>query len=67
MSRFSWILLVLLVILGVSQLWNMDKRDAPSWTKCKENLLVQTFTGTCTIRNRESVSENLNSTSDIIN
>ena len=42
MSRFSWILLILLVILAVSQLWMMDNREAPSWTKCKENLLVQT-------------------------
>ena len=28
----------------------MDNRDAPSWTKCKENLLTQTLTGSCTLR-----------------
>ena len=50
MSRFSWILLILLVILAVSQLWMMDNRNAPSWTKCKENLLMQTITGNCTLR-----------------
>ena len=50
MSRFSWILLIFLVILAVSQLWMMDNREAPSWTKCKENLLVQTITGNCTLR-----------------
>ena len=50
MSRFSWILLILLVILAVSQLWMMDNREAPSWTKCKENLLMQTITGNCTLR-----------------
>ena len=30
MSRFSWILLILLAILAVSQLWMMDNREAPS-------------------------------------
>ena len=50
MSRFSWILLILLAILAISQLWMMDNIDAPSWTKCKENLLTQTLTGSCTLR-----------------
>ena len=50
MSRFSWVLLILLAILAVSQLWTMGNRDAPSWTKCKESLLIQTITGSCTVR-----------------
>ena len=50
MSRFSWVLLILLTILAVSQLWTMGNRDAPSWTKCKESLLIQTITGSCTVR-----------------
>ena len=50
MSRFSWVLLILLTILAVSQLWTMGNRDAPSWTRCKENLLIQTMTGSCTLR-----------------
>jgi len=50
MSRFSWILLILLAILGISQIWRMETREAPSWTLCKENLLMQTITGNCTLR-----------------
>ncbi len=50
MSRFSWVLLILLLILAISQLWTMGNRDAPSWTRCKENLLIQTITGSCTLR-----------------
>ena len=64
MSRFSWILLILLAILAISQLWMMDNRDAPSWTKCKENLLTQTLTGSCTLRDayKPKDLENLTST-----
>jgi len=50
MRRFSWALLILLAILAISQLWTMDNREAPSWTRCKEGLLIQTITGSCTLR-----------------
>ena len=49
MSRFSWVLLILLAILAISQLWTMGNKDAPSWTRCKESLLIQTITGSCTL------------------
>ena len=64
MTRFSWILLILLAVLAISQLWMMDNKDAPSWTKCKENLLMQTITGSCTLREsyRTKELENLTST-----
>ena len=60
MSRLSWVLLILLVILGVSQMWNMEKKGSPSWTKCKESLLIQTISGSCTLRDSEKNSKNPN-------
>ena len=41
MSRFSWILLILLVILAVSQLWMMDNREAPSGRSVKKTYLCK--------------------------
>ena len=58
MSKFSWILLILLAILAISQLWMMDNREAPSWTKCKESLLIQTITGSCTLRKGYGLNDN---------
>ena len=58
MSKFSWILLILLAILAISQLWMMDNREAPSWTKCKESLLIQTITGSCTLREGYRLNDN---------
>ena len=58
MSKFSWILLILLAILAISQLWMMDNREAPSWTKCKESLLIQTITGSCTLREGYGLNDN---------
>ena len=64
MSRFSWVLLILLLILAISQLWTMGNRDAPSWTRCKENLLIQTITGSCTLRKgfqSDNIEKDINS------
>ena len=58
MSKFSWILLILLAILAISQLSMMDNREAPSWTKCKESLLIQTITGSCTLREGYGLNDN---------
>ena len=58
MSKFSWILLILLDILAIYQLWMMDNREAPSWTKCKESLLIQTITGSCTLREGYGLNDN---------
>ena len=66
MSRFSWILLILLAILGISQIWRMETREAPSGTLCKENLLIQTISGKCTLRKGLEENKTVNPVNQII-
>ncbi len=51
MSRTMWILLALIGALSIATIWR-DSQDlpAPSHTLCKESLVKQIFTGTCTLR-----------------
>ena len=43
-----WVLLILLLILTLAQIWRMENREAPAWTKCKESLFIQTVFNKCT-------------------
>ena len=47
-----WILVILLTAMMIALIWRneMSGMTDPSWTKCKESLLVQTLTGRCTPR-----------------
>ena len=46
-----WILFGLLALLLIGSMWRANSGAAdPSWTKCKESLAVQMFTGNCTLR-----------------
>ena len=47
-----WILVILLTVMLLALIWRNEMSDMadPSWTKCKESLLVQTLTGSCTLR-----------------
>ncbi len=51
MSRTMWILLALIAALSIATIWR-DSQDlpAPAHTRCKESLVKQIFTGTCTLR-----------------
>ena len=51
MSRTMWILLALIAALSIATIWH-DQQDlpAPAHTQCKESLIVQIFTGACTLR-----------------
>ena len=59
MTRFMWILLILLIILSLAQFWKMENRDTPPWVKCKESLFVQTIFNKCTALNKDINQENL--------
>lgn len=50
--NLRWIFVTLLVGLAVAVLWRNEfsSQPDPSWTKCKESLLEQTFTSKCTLR-----------------
>ena len=50
MNRLSWLLLVLLVVLGISRMWSIDQKGSFSWTKCKESLFVYIVSNKCTLR-----------------
>jgi hypothetical protein len=43
---------ILLTAMMIALIWRNEMSDMadPSWTKCKESLLVQTLTGSCTLR-----------------
>ncbi len=47
-----WILVILLTGLMIAVIWRNEfsQMADPSWTRCKESLLVQTLTGACTLR-----------------
>ena len=51
MNRTMWILLGLIATLSIAMIWR-DSQDlpAPSHTLCKESLIKQIFTGSCTLR-----------------
>ena len=57
MSRNMWILAGLMAILSVAVVYRGESgMPAPDYVKCKESLVIQMFTGTCT--ERSSVTGN---------
>ncbi|MDA8872904.1 hypothetical protein N9K58_03495 [Alphaproteobacteria bacterium] len=51
MSRTMWILVALITTLSIAVIWRDSKgMPDPSWTLCKESLVTQIFTGSCTLR-----------------
>ena len=50
--NMRWIFVILLTGLMFAVIWRNEVSDMadPSWTKCKESLLIQIFTGACTLR-----------------
>ena len=59
MNRFMWVLLILLLILTLAQIWRMENREAPAWTKCKESLFIQTVFNKCTQINIDGTENSL--------
>lgn len=58
MSKISWVLLFLLILLGISKMWNSEQDNSFSWTKCKESLLVYLIHGKCSLREIYKDSDN---------
>ena len=57
MSRTMWILLVLIAALSIAMIWRDSQGlPAPSHTLCKESLVKQIFTGSCTSRFKDEVT-----------
>ena len=51
MSRTMWILVALIAALSITHIWRDSQgMPAPSYTLCKETLVTQIFTGSCTLR-----------------
>ena len=51
MSRIIWILVALIAALSIAHMWRDSQgMPAPSYTLCKESLVTQIFTGSCTLR-----------------
>ena len=51
MSRTMWFLVALIAALSIAHIWRDSQRmPAPSYTLCKESLVTQIFTGSCTLR-----------------
>ena len=51
MTRTMWILLALIAVLSIATIWRDSQGGpAPAHTQCKESLIKQIFTGTCTSR-----------------
>jgi hypothetical protein len=51
MSRTMWILVALIAAVSIAHIWRDAKgMPAPSYTLCKESLVTQIFTGSCTLR-----------------
>ena len=50
--NMRWLIYLLLTGLIIATIWRYDfsKRPDPKWTQCKESLLIQTLTGSCTLR-----------------
>ena len=60
MPKFDsrWIWVILLILLALAFLWrDMSGIGAPDWTKCKESLATQMFTGNCTLRTGATLSD----------
>ena len=57
MNRTMWILLVLIAALSIATIWREHQGlPAPSHTLCKESLVVQIFTGACTLRVKDATA-----------
>ena len=57
MNRAMWILLALIAALSIATIWrDQQGLPAPSHTLCKESLIVQIFTGACTLRHKGKVT-----------
>ncbi|MDC0649791.1 hypothetical protein OAQ37_04700 [Alphaproteobacteria bacterium] len=51
MSRTMWVLVALIAALSIAHIWRDSQgMPAPSYTLCKESLVTQIFTGSCTLR-----------------
>ena len=51
MSRIMWILVALIAALSLAHIWRDSQgMPAPSYTLCRESLVTQIFTGSCTLR-----------------
>ena len=51
MSRTMWILFALIAALSIATIWRDSQNlPAPAYTKCKESLVEQMLTGSCTSR-----------------
>lgn len=51
MPRSMWILAALLAALSLATIWRSESgKPEPRWSLCKESLVVQLFTGDCTLR-----------------
>ena len=51
MSQTMWILLALIAALSIAHIWRDSQgKPTPSYTLCKESLVTQIFTGSCTLR-----------------
>ena len=51
MSQIMWILVALIAALSIAHIWRDSQgMPAPRYTLCKESLVTQIFTGSCTLR-----------------
>ena len=50
LSGKAWVLYALLAVLMIAGLMTSQNRDAPDWANCKESLIEQMFSDTCTPR-----------------
>ena len=51
MSRNGWILIALLTVLALATIWNAESGGPKKRLHlCKESLVTQVFTGSCTLR-----------------
>jgi hypothetical protein len=51
MNRTMWIIVALIAALSIAHIWRDSQgMPAPSYTLCKESLVAQIFTGSCTLR-----------------
>jgi hypothetical protein len=50
--NFRWIIFGLIGVFLVTTIYRNEMAGAgdPPWTRCKESLVVQIFTGDCTLR-----------------
>ena len=52
-----WIIMMLLMAMMIAIVWRNEWTNMPDpkWTQCKESLVVQVFTGACTLRYKGEV------------